>query len=124
MPTINNKNIFKDQLKAKDREIQDLKELLAEAESEIKELNDFHGFGKPRAGILESEFLNKLIKRTAFALVCILIILAGLYPWLFKNTFFTDDKKLATEKSAGLEKVSEKNENINKVEEQKVGKKE
>ncbi len=117
-PNINNKNTVKDQLKAKDREIQGLKELLSEAESEIKELNDFHGFDKPRAGILESEFLNKLIKRTAFALICIVIILAGLYPWLFKDTFFTDDKKLVLEEGTELEDTLAEDESADQIKEQ------
>ncbi|MFH1326261.1 MAG: SH3 domain-containing protein [Candidatus Falkowbacteria bacterium] len=117
-PNINNKNTVKDQLKAKDREIQGLKELLSEAESEIKELNDFHGFNKPRAGILESEFLNKLIKRTAFALICIVIILAGLYPWLFKDTFFTDDEKLVSEEGTELEDTLAEDESADQIKKQ------
>ncbi|MEK7067382.1 MAG: hypothetical protein AAB956_00085, partial [Patescibacteria group bacterium] len=72
-------------LKDKDREINELKQLLAEAEHEIKELNDFHGFQRPRPSIWESAFLNKLIKRAAFLLIIAVIIFIGVYPWLFKD---------------------------------------
>src|SRR3989344_1546672 len=72
-------------LKDKDREINELKQLLAEAEHEIKELNDFRGFQRPRPSILESAWLNKLIKRTAFLLIIAVIIFIGVYPWLFKD---------------------------------------
>src|SRR3989344_6749109 len=76
-------------LKDKDREINELKQLLAEAEHEIKELNDFHGFQRPRPSILESAWLNKLIKRTAFLLMVAVIIFIGIYPWLFKDKIIT-----------------------------------
>lgn len=85
MPPANNERKTKEQLRDKDREIAELKELLAESESEIRELNDFQGFKKPKPGILESTWLNKLIKRTAFLLICAVIVLIGLYPWLFKD---------------------------------------
>jgi len=44
---------------------------------------------------LESQFLNKLIKRTAFFLICVVIVLIGLYPWFFKNTLLGDDASVA-----------------------------
>ena len=81
---IDEKKLFQ-KLKDKDREINELKQLLAEAEHEIKELNDFHGFQRPRPSILESAWLNKLIKRTAFLLMVAVIIFIGIYPWLFKD---------------------------------------
>ncbi|MFA5318278.1 MAG: SH3 domain-containing protein [Patescibacteria group bacterium] len=84
---------LREQLKKKDREITELKELLAEAEQEIKELNDFHGFQKPKPSVFESQFLNKLIKSAAFILVCALIIIVGIYPWVFKDGT-TEDKKV------------------------------
>jgi len=84
---------LKDSLKKKDKEVRELKELLAEAEAEIKELNDFHGFQKPKASILESRFLNKLIKTSAFILVCALIVMAGIYPWVFKDDVIKDNSK-------------------------------
>ena len=90
-------------LKEKDREIVELKQLLAEAEQEIKELNDFHGLQKPRPGILESQFLNKLIKRTAYLLIAAAIIFIGIAPWLFKDKLLTDnngDKATAEEQTA------------------------
>jgi len=83
---------IKEQLKKKDREITELKELLAEAESEIKELNDFHGFRKPKPSILESQFLNKLIKTAAFLLVSALIVIVGIYPWIFKDDAVDDNE--------------------------------
>ncbi|PIT94204.1 hypothetical protein COU00_00240 [Candidatus Falkowbacteria bacterium CG10_big_fil_rev_8_21_14_0_10_43_11] len=78
-------------IKEKDKEIAELKQLLAEAESEIKELNDFHGFQKPRPGILESKFLNKLIKRAVFLLIMAAIIFIGVYPWLFKDKILSNN---------------------------------
>jgi TolA-binding protein len=76
-------------LKEKDKEIIELKQLLAEAEQEIKELNDFHGLQKPRPGILESQGLNKFIKRTAYFLIAVAIIFIGVAPWLFKDKLLT-----------------------------------
>ncbi|PIR92875.1 hypothetical protein COT99_03875 [Candidatus Falkowbacteria bacterium CG10_big_fil_rev_8_21_14_0_10_43_10] len=84
---------LKEQLKTKEKEIIELKELLAEAEQEIKELNNFHGLKRPKPGILESASLNKFIKRTAFFLFCAVIILIGLYPWLFKNEVLNGNKE-------------------------------
>ncbi len=92
---------LKDKLKKKDKEIAELKELLAEAETEIKELNDFHGFQKPRASILESRFLNKMIKTTAFVLVAALIVIVGIFPWIFSDDII-GDKKLPENKSAEI----------------------
>lgn len=88
-------------LKDKDREINELKQLLAEAEHEIKELNDFHGFQKPRPSILESQFLNKLIKRAAFLLIIAVIIFIGVYPWLFKDKIL--DSQPATDQQFNLQ---------------------
>jgi len=82
-----------DSLKKKDKEIVELKELLAEAEAEIKELNDFHGFQKPKVSILESRFLNKMIKTSAFLLVCALVVMIGIYPWVFKDEAISDGGK-------------------------------
>jgi len=83
---------LREQLKKKDKEITELKELLAEAEQEIKELNDFHGFQKPKPSVFESQFLNKLIKGSVFILVCALIIIVGIYPWIFKDGTTEDSK--------------------------------
>jgi|GEM_PF-2883641 len=80
-------------IKEKDKEIAELKQLLAEAEQEIKELNDFRGFQKPRPGILESQLLNKLIKRTALLLIAAAIIFLGVYPWVFKDKLFSSSQK-------------------------------
>lgn len=92
-------------LKDKDREINELKQLLAEAEHEIKELNDFHGFQKPRPSILESQFLNKLIKRAAFLLIIAVIIFIGVYPWFFKDKIL--DSQPATDQQFNLQSETE-----------------
>ena len=96
---------LKNQAKSKDREIQELKELLAEAESEIKELNDFHGFQKPKSSILESAFLNKVIKYSFFAVLCVFIILVALYPWLNKDKFAGDqpDEEITQEEDLTID---------------------
>ncbi|MDP3899996.1 MAG: SH3 domain-containing protein [bacterium] len=94
---------YREMIKKKDQEIIELKELLAEAETEIKELNDFHGFSKPKGTILESQLLNKLIKRTAFLLICLVIVLIGLYPWFFKDTLLGDNDKTSDEQTSAEE---------------------
>ena len=76
---------LKNELKQKDREIKELKEMLAEAEAELKEHTSADNLIRPRASILESTFLNKAIKSTFFLLLCAIILVAGLYPWLFKD---------------------------------------
>src|SRR3989338_10815706 len=92
---------LKEQLKSKEKEVIELKNLLAEAEQEIKELNNFHGLKRPKPGVLESAFLNKLIKRAAFLLLCAVIVLIGIYPWLFKNKILNEaeEDKAAKEDS-------------------------
>jgi len=79
---------LKDALRKKDKEIKELKEFLAEAEAELKEYTNADHMIRPRASILESRFLNKMIKGTFFFLLCAIIIIAGVYPWLFKDRIF------------------------------------
>lgn len=80
---------LRSELKSKDKEIAELKALLAAAETEIKELNDFSGFEKPKPGILESRALNAGIKAVLFLLLCAVIVGIGIYPWLNRNAFFS-----------------------------------
>jgi len=76
---------LKDALRKKDKEIKELKELLAETEAELKEYANADHMIRPRGSILESRFLNKIIKSTFFVLLCLVIIVIGLYPWFFKD---------------------------------------
>lgn len=78
---------LKRKLKDKDKEIAELKELLASAETEIKELNDFTGFEKPKKSVLESKMLNTGLKALLFLLVSAAIIGIGIYPWLNRDRF-------------------------------------
>jgi len=79
---------LKNELKQKDREIKELKQMLAEAESELREYSSSDNLVRPRASILESRTLNRAIKGTFYFLLCAIIVLAGLYPWLFKDKIF------------------------------------
>lgn len=105
---------LKRQLKAKDKEIAELKELLAAAEGEVKELNDFGGFEKPKKSILESRGLNTGIKVILFLALCALIIGIGVYPWLNQERFLgSNDAEEASQEeniideSAPVEPVTE-----------------
>lgn len=84
MPTSEAQKLKK-KLKEKDKEIAELKELLASAETEVKELNDFTGFEKPKKSLLESRMLNTGIKALLFVIISAAIVGIGLYPWLNKE---------------------------------------
>jgi len=99
----NGKNI-KEELREKNKEINELKELLAEAETEIKEMNDFGGIQRPGRGILENKTLNKSIKVTAFVLACLILVLIGIYPWLSGSKLM--DKEMTGETEVGVENNS------------------
>lgn len=89
---IDEKKLLGEQVKIKDKEIKELKELLADAEHEIKEVNDFHSLKSNKPGVSGGHFLSKLIKSLAFLIVCAIIIFIGLYPWFFKDKVIFGNK--------------------------------
>jgi hypothetical protein len=93
---------LKNALKQKDHEIKELKQMLAEAEGELREYSSSDHMERPRASILESRGLNRVIKGTFYFLLCAIIIIAGLYPWFFKDKIF----------GTSQEPVAENNDNV------------
>ena len=93
---------LKNELKQKDREIKELKAMLAEAEAELREYSSSDNIVRPRASILESRTLNRAIKGTFYFLLCAIIVLAGLYPWLFKDKIFGTSQESVAENTENV----------------------
>ena len=103
---------LKDSLRRKDREIKELKALLAESETELKEYSSADNMIRPRASILESKFLNKAIKLTFFILLCAVIVMGGLYPWLFKDKILGDDASEVRNEESVVDEQKDDNKDV------------